>query len=75
MIYTDQNNHMVNMNPTFIPDNGWGGIWPSKMRNFVEHCLYDKPSMSPAEDGLMVQKMLDAIYESASKGGKEVPIK
>ncbi|MFA6291559.1 MAG: Gfo/Idh/MocA family oxidoreductase [Victivallales bacterium] len=75
MIFTDQNNHMVNMNPSFIPDNGWGGIWPSKMRNFVEHCLYDKPSMSPAEDGLMVQKMLDAIYESAAKGGKEVAIK
>jgi predicted dehydrogenase len=75
MIFTDQNHHMVNLHPTFIPENGWGGIWPAKMRNFVEHCLYDKPTLSPAEDGLMVQKMLDAIYESAAKGGKEVAIR
>ncbi len=75
MIFTDQNNHMVNMHPTYLPNPGWAGIWPPKMRNFVEHCLYDKPTMSPAEDGLMVQMMLDAIYESAAKGGKEVAIK
>ena len=60
---------------SFLPANGWGNIWPLKMRNFVEHCLHGKPSLSPAEDGLMVQKMLDAIYESAAKGGKEVPIR
>ena len=75
MIFTDLNNYMSNISPNFIPDNGWGNIWPQKMRNFVEHCLYNKPSMSPAEDGLMVQKMLDSIYESAAKGGKEVAIK
>ncbi len=75
MLFTDQNNHMVNIAPNFIPDNGWGGIWPLKMRNFVEHCLYDKPTLCPAEHGLMVQKMLDGVYESAAKGGKEVAIK
>jgi len=74
-IYTDQNDHMVNVAPAFLPGNGWGGIWVQKMRNFVEHCLYDKPTLCPAEHGLMVQKMLDAIYESAAKGGKEVAIK
>jgi predicted dehydrogenase len=75
MIFTDQSHHMVNLHPTYTSDNGWGAIWPPKMRNFVEHCLYDKPTLSPAEDGLMVQKMLDAIYESATKGGKEVAIR
>ena len=73
-IFTDQNSHMVNITPAYVPDNGWGGIWPVKMRNFAEHCLYDKPTLAPAEDGLMVQKMLDAIYESAANGGKEVAI-
>ena len=75
LLFTDQNNHMVNIAPNFIPDNGWGGIWPLKMRNFVEHCLYDKPTLCPAAHGLMVQKMLDGVYESAAKGGKEVAIR
>jgi len=75
MIFTDQHQHMVNVQPAFTPGNGWGEVWPLKMRNFVDHCLYDAPTLSPAEDGLMVQKMLDAIYESASKGGREVAIK
>jgi predicted dehydrogenase len=44
------------------------------MRNFVEHCLYNKPTMAPAEHGLMVQKMLDGIYASAEKG-REVAIR
>ena len=74
-LYTDRVGHMVNMKPNFVGKVGWGDIWVSKMRNFVEHCLYDKPTMAPAEDGLAVQKMLDGIYASASKGGKEVAIK
>ncbi|HOK04993.1 MAG TPA: Gfo/Idh/MocA family oxidoreductase [Victivallales bacterium] len=75
MLFSDQNNHMLNITPSFVPSTGWGGIWQAKMRNFVEHCLYDKKTLSPAEDGLAVQKILDAIYESSSKGGKEVQIK
>jgi len=39
------------------------------------HVIVEKPTLSPAEDGLMVQKMLDAIYESSSKGGREVMIR
>ena len=73
-IFTDQSRHMVNVSPTYI-ENIPGGGMGAKIRNFVEHCLYDKPCLAPAEDGLMVQKMLDSIYESAAKGGKEVAIK
>ncbi len=74
-LYTDRVGHMVNMRPGFVGSGGWGDIWVAKMRNFVEHCLYDKPTMAPAEDGLAVQKMLDGIYESAARGGREVAIK
>ena len=73
-IFTDQNKHMVNVSPTYV-ENIPGGGMGAKIRNFVEYCLYDKPCLAPAEDGLMVQKMLDSIYESAAKGGKEVAIK
>ena len=44
------------------------------MHNFVDHCLYDKPSLTPGEDGLAVQRMLDALYRSAESGGGEVDV-
>ncbi|OGV58194.1 MAG: hypothetical protein A2X49_03245 [Lentisphaerae bacterium GWF2_52_8] len=75
MLFTDAHKHMLNMTPSFIGNSNWGGVWVGKMRNFVEHCLYDVPTIAPAEHGLMSQKMLDAVYESASKGGREVAIK
>lgn len=70
-IYTDSHGHMVNQSPAFLPNDD---AFRLKMRNWVDHCLYDKPTMAPAEHGLMVQKMLDGIYASASKGGREVRI-
>ncbi len=74
MIFTDRSRHMVNETPAWLPTNGWGAIWPQKIRNFVDHVLHDKPTLAPAEHGLMVQKMLDAIYASADAGGREVAI-
>ena len=44
-----------------------------KLRNFVDHVLYNQPTLAPAEHGLMVQKMLDGLYASAEKG-REVKI-
>ena len=70
-IYRDQAGHMINTNPYWVSDVN---IFWAKMRNFVDHVLYDKATMAPAEHGLMVQKMLDGIYQSAAKGGHEVKI-
>ncbi|KPJ63775.1 hypothetical protein AMK68_03165 [candidate division KD3-62 bacterium DG_56] len=44
-----------------------------EMVHFVECCLHGKPTLAPGKDGLAVQKMLDAIYESA-RVGREVEI-
>ena len=41
------------------------------MRAFVDTALYDKATISSGEEGLIIQKMIDAIYESAASG-KEV---
>ena len=74
-LYTDDNGYMINSEPGWLPRNqDFGSIFGLKMRNFVDHTLYDKPTMAPAEHGLMVQKMLNGIYESAERG-KEVLIK
>ena len=70
-IFTDANEHMVSTRPDWLPASDPFG---AKMRNFVDHVHHGKPTMAPAEHGLMVQKMLDGIYESAAKG-HEVRIK
>jgi predicted dehydrogenase len=72
-VYRDDNGYMVNTEPNFLPKADFGSGFGAKMRNFVEHVLYNKPSMAPPEHGLMVQKMLDGIYASAEKG-REVKI-
>lgn len=74
-IYTDMNNYQMDMKPAYIAPGGFQIFFDRKLRNFIDHVLYNKPSMAPAEHGLMVQQMLDAIYASAAKGGKEVLIK
>ena len=44
------------------------------MNNFVDHVLYDSPTLAPGRDGLTVQKMIDALYRSAEQGGIEIRI-
>jgi len=73
-IHTDDYGHMVDVEPNWMPKADFSTMFQSKMRNFVDHCLYNKPTKAPGEHGLLVQKMLDGIYESAEKG-KEVAIR
>ena len=62
---------MVDTSPAWLSKEG---MFARKMNNFVDHCLHDAPTLAPAEDGLAVQRMLDALYRSAENGGGEVEI-
>lgn len=73
-VFTDDIGHMVTVKPDYIGDVKFSNLFEAKLRNFADHVLYNKPTMAPAEHGLMVQQMLDAIYQSAEAGGKEVAI-
>jgi len=73
-IYTDQLGHMVNIAPGWLPKTDFSINFEAKTRNWVDHFQLDTPTMAPGEHGLMVQQMLDAIYASAERGGKEVTI-
>ena len=72
-IARDDNGYMINTEPGWLPTSGFESAFAAKLRNFVDHVLDDKPTLAPAEHGLMVQKVMDAIYESAEKG-REVGI-
>jgi predicted dehydrogenase len=67
----DENGYMVNIEPAFV------GKWDPfeyKMQHFIE-CVRDgKPCEAPGEDGLTIQKIIDAIYKSSALN-KEVAIK
>ena len=69
-VFSDQCGYMVNSTASYI------GEWPYfeyKVRHFVEVCRDGRPNEVPGEHGLMVQKILDALYASAEQG-REVGI-
>ena len=70
-IFTDQHGLMVNIEPSFV--GKWDGF-QYKMQHWIE-CIRDgKKCEAPGEDGLVIQKMLDGVYESSCTG-KEVRIR
>jgi len=68
-VFKDMHGTTADINLGFREVNGH----MMEMIHFVECCLDGKPVLAPGEDGLAVQKMLDAIYESAQVG-REVRI-
>ena len=66
-LFHDANDYMVNTRPNWMPNGPAADAFGQKMRNFVDHVLYGVETLSPGEHGLMVQKMLDGLYESAEQ--------
>ena len=73
-VFCDKAGHMVDLTPGWLPHYTITQMFEVKLRQFVDHVLYDAPTLAPAEHGVMVQQMLDGIYASAEQGGKEVAI-
>lgn len=69
VIYGEDMGYLTDNKPTLLPNN----IFEAEIEHFI-HCLNtgDKP-ISPVEDGVTVQRMLEGIYASA-RLGKEVTI-
>lgn len=69
-VFADHNGYMMNMTPGYVPPVD---VWDYKMKHFVEVCRDGRMNEAPGEHGLMIQKMLDGVYESAATG-REVAI-
>jgi len=74
-LYTDHAGAMLNVTPAYLPEIGHDTLFTCKFRNFVDGILYGTPLRSPGEAGLDVQNIVNGIYSSAAKGGKEILIK
>lgn len=71
MLFTDLSGTMFNLSAVYT---GEARAFEVKMRDWIDAVRGKKQPESPAEDGLVVQKMLDGIYRS-SELGREVSIK
>ncbi|WP_136465284.1 Gfo/Idh/MocA family protein [Flagellimonas onchidii] len=45
-----------------------------QMDDFAKHILFDQPNKAPGEMGKRDMIIVEAIYESISKGGKKIPL-
>jgi predicted dehydrogenase len=63
-VFGEAAGYLTNNKPTFAQENHYD----NEMRHFVDCIRTGKPSLTPAADGLAVQKMLCGIYESAKLG-------
>lgn len=73
-MYSELNGYMTNVtltNPTAL---SFDGLFAREIDHYVDCVRLGLPCRSPAEDGVTLMKILDAIYESAATG-HEVIIK
>lgn len=73
-LYTDIAGHFINATPTGRTTFDFDGIFRGEIKSFLECVRGEHPCVTPAEDGVAIMKIIDAIYESA-KTGKSVSIK
>lgn len=68
--FSDMNNMFVDIKPSGNTALNFDGLFAREIRHFVD-CVRDGiPCISTADDGVMLMRILDAIYESAATGGE-----
>ena len=72
-IYSEQNGYLTNITLNKPTALSFDGLFEKEINYFVNSLINDVNLDSIAEDGVMIMKILDAIYESA-KTKKEVQI-
>ncbi len=67
-IYTEMNDYMVNV--AFDDDTAlsFDGLFSNEINHFVDCVLNGTECIAPAQDGIDMMRILDAVYESARTG-------
>ena len=73
-IFTDEQGYLVNVSFDKDTSLSFDGLFAGEINHFVDCSLNNVPCRAPAEDGVELMRILDAIYESA-KTGHEVVLK
>ena len=67
-IYPQQNGYLTNVTLHQSTALSFNGLFENEIRHFVDCITKGIPCRNPAEDGVEMMKILDAVYESASTG-------
>lgn len=67
-LYTEMNNYMVDVEMGQGTIQGLTGLWDNEMNHFIDCVQNGAACKSPAEDGIVIMQILDAIYRSAELG-------
>jgi predicted dehydrogenase len=72
-LYGEEDGFLTDTSPVLVPEDTWQPAFERETAHFA-HCVVNglRP-ISPVEDGLAVQSMLNAIYESA-RTGREIAL-
>ncbi len=72
-IFTERNGYLVDLIPAHETALSFDGLFENEIKHFIDCIIGETECISPAQDGVDLMKILDAIYESA-ESKKEVRI-
>ena len=72
-LYNELNGYLANVTLAAPTALSFDGLFVNEINHFVDCILTGAPCRNPAEDGVALMQILDAIYESA-KTGHEVQL-
>ena len=67
-LFTDINGYMANVELTAPTALSFSGLFQNEINHFVDCVINGTPCRAPAEDGVVLMRILDGIYESARTG-------
>lgn len=71
-LYSQQNGYMNNVQLCMPTALSFDGLFEQEINHYIDCLVHGTPCKAPAEDGITLMKILDAIYESASTGHEVV---
>ncbi len=71
-IFSEENGYLVDTSFNNDTSLSFNGLFCREIDHFVDCVLNGTPCIAPAEDGVEIMKILDAVYESARTGHEVV---
>jgi predicted dehydrogenase len=71
--FTEVSDYLVDVKPVGDTSLSFSGLFENEIAHFVDCVANGTPCISPAEDGVELMRIIDAVYESAAIG-KDVTI-
>lgn len=67
-IYSEMNHYMTNVQLAYPTALSFSGLFQNEIDHFIDCIRNGTPCCNPAEDGVILMKILDAVYKSAETG-------